>query len=240
MITFQAGHPDYPIPPFTKPIWRYMEDMQFVFLLAKRALHFARASTLPDLFEGALTPSSRTPDERLAEVQTTLRKSTFLNCWYEGEEESAAMWERQLGGVAIKTNLTGLAQGILARPGTHIYIGRVKYIDYEKQAAPLGNEFSHFLYKRTNYSHEQEIRAMARAMKRPGQKRDDLPLDLAPPEAGGIYVEVDLGVLIKRVVASPSTPDYVFDALEAVMSVYGLDCPISRSTLTQHPPLGLR
>lgn len=56
MITIQAGHPDYPIPPFTKPIWRHMDYMQFISLLARRALYFARASELPDLFEGALTP----------------------------------------------------------------------------------------------------------------------------------------------------------------------------------------
>lgn len=238
MIEFQASHPDYPIPPFTKPIWRHMDYMEFISLLTKRALHFAKASTLPDLFEGALTPDPRRPDEELAKTQSRLRKTTFLNCWYEGEEESAAMWERKPNGVAIKTNLTGLSRGIRVVPGMHIYIGRVTYIDYEKDAAPLDNWFSHFLLKRTNYSHECEIRAMARAMKRAGQKRDDLPLELVPPHAPGLYVDVDLGVLIEQVVASPFTLDYVFEALESVASAYGLDCPITRSTLTEHPPLG--
>ena len=98
MITLQVGHPDHPIPPFTKPIWRHMDSMQFISHLSRRALHFARATTLPNLFEGALTPSPRRPDAELAEIQAKLRESTFLNCWYEGEEESAAMWERQPGG----------------------------------------------------------------------------------------------------------------------------------------------
>lgn len=148
------------------------------------------------------------------------------------------MWERQPCGVAIKTNLTGLSRGIVVRPGMHIYIGRVTYIDYKKQAAPLDNWFSHFLYKRTNYSHEREIRAMARAMPRDGQRRGDPPQELAPPHAIGIYVDVDLGVLIEQVVASPFTPDYVFEALESVVNTYGLDCPIARSTLKERPPLG--
>ncbi len=42
MITFQTGHSDYYFPPFTKPIWRHMDYIQFISLLAKRALHFAR------------------------------------------------------------------------------------------------------------------------------------------------------------------------------------------------------
>ena len=107
MITFQTGHSDYYFPPFTKPIWRHMDYIQFISLLAKRALHFARASTFPDLFEGALTPSSRTPAKELAKIQAELRESTFLNCWYEGEEESAAMWERKPNAVAIKTDPRG-------------------------------------------------------------------------------------------------------------------------------------
>ena len=238
MIQFQASHPDYSIPPFTKPIWRHMNYMQFISLLARRALHFAKASALPDLFEGALTPSPRIPDEELAEIQAKLRETTFLSCWYEGEEESAAMWERKPDGVAIKTSLTGLSRGILVVPGMHIYIGRVAYIDYEKDAAPLVNQFSHFLYKRTNYSHEREIRAMARAMRRAGERPDDPVQELVPPHTTGLYVDVDLGVLIEQVVASPSTPGYVFEALESVVNAYGLDCPIARSTLTEHPPLG--
>lgn len=50
-----GGHPDHYFPPFITPIWRHTDYMQFVSLLATSALHFARASTLPDLFEGALT-----------------------------------------------------------------------------------------------------------------------------------------------------------------------------------------
>lgn len=112
------------------------------------------------------------------------------------------------------------------------------YIDYGKDAAPLDNWFSHFLLKRRNFSHEREIRAMARAMKRSGQKPDDLPLELVPPDATGLYVDVDLGVLIEQEVASPSTPHYVFEALKSVVNVYGLDRPIARSTLTSQPSLG--
>ncbi len=46
LITFQTGHPYY-FPPFTKPIWGHMDYMQLISLLAKQALPFARASTLP-------------------------------------------------------------------------------------------------------------------------------------------------------------------------------------------------
>ena len=238
MIEFQADHPDYPTRPFTTPIWRHMDYMQFVSLLAKRALHFARASTLPDPFEGVLTPSPRRSNAELVEIQERLRESTFLNCWYEGDEESAAMWERQPDGVAIKSGIGSLSRSIRVVPGMHIYMGRVRYIDYDKEPAPLDKWFSHFLYKRTSYSHECEIRAMARSTKRAGQKREDLPLELAPPHIRGIYVDVDLDLLVDQVVASPTTPDYVFEALESVVKAYGLDCPVARSSLTEPPPLG--
>lgn len=238
MITFQTGHPDDPIPPFTQPIWRHMGYMEFMSLLTRSALHFARVSKLPDLFEGALTPSSNVPDEQLAEIQKRLRQTTFVNCWYEGEAESAAMWDRKPDAVAIKTNMNGLSKGIRVASGTHIYVGRVRYSDYDKAAVPLDNEFSHFLFKRSNYSHEQEIRAMARATKRAGQKASDRPLGLAPTDAIGVYVDVDLGVLIDEVVASPTTPGYVFEALESVANACGLTCPFSRSSLSDHPPLG--
>ena len=57
----------------------------------------------------------------------------------------------------------------------------------------------------------------------------------APPERLGLVAHVDLDVLVNAVHVSPLAPAWVEDVLEAVVSRYGYDWPVERSTLADEP-----
>ena len=122
-----TAEPDHPVvAPFQPPdrdikIWRYMNLPQLINFLETGSLHFARADTLGDPYEGSWTRLNKAVEERqfnnglpIWKGQTPMRKgrtrrsrlqqmsentthlgreSTYINCWHGGETESAAMWK---------------------------------------------------------------------------------------------------------------------------------------------------
>ena len=102
-------------------IWRYMDLPKLVAFLETKSLHFARADTLGDPFEGSWTRLNRaareqqiqemiadaemnipdaemkyTPEKLQQEFESWthfVRQTTYVNCWHGGETESAAMWK---------------------------------------------------------------------------------------------------------------------------------------------------
>ena len=102
-------------------IWRYMDLPKLVAFLETESLHFARADTLGDPFEGSWTRLNRAAQETTdsrndrrcgnehprckSEVHAEklqqefersthfARQTTYVNCWHGGETESAAMWK---------------------------------------------------------------------------------------------------------------------------------------------------
>ena len=123
-MTAETDHPV--VAPFQPPdrdikIWRYMNLPQLINFLETESLHFARADTLGDPYEGSWTRLNKAVEKRqfqqwiadlertnpdakgkntpeqlqqMAENTTHLgRESIYINCWHVGETESAAMWK---------------------------------------------------------------------------------------------------------------------------------------------------
>lgn len=109
-------------------IWRYVNLLVLLTLLQTRSLHFARADTLGDRFEGSLTklnvaareqqirdalakadPSMGTPEELVSMTRDVTRSAVrcaYVNCWHASEAESQAMWKlygTATGSVAIQS-----------------------------------------------------------------------------------------------------------------------------------------
>ena len=102
-------------------IWRYIDLPKLIAFLETESLHFARADTLDDPYEGSWTklnslaneqliqqiiadaqkvttdPKARqTPEELRQQFERSThwaREITYINCWHSGENESAAMWK---------------------------------------------------------------------------------------------------------------------------------------------------
>ena len=161
-------------PVFVEPhdeeikVWRYLDFTKLVSLIDTRRLFFARADKLNDPFEGSLPKStvesrnlmpSGMPEEFWKYYMEVMKKRpninqqwpryVAINCWHANEYESAAMWRIYLKsdeGIAIQTTYKRFKESIV--DNEDVYIGSVRYIDYEKENIIEGNILNPFVYKR--------------------------------------------------------------------------------------------
>jgi hypothetical protein len=223
-----------------------MDFTKFVSLLDKSALFFSRADKLGDSFEGSFSMQNREmrpiiyadkiPESAIKSLMAfmkAIRPYTLINCWHQSTHESAAMWKlyaRESDGIAIKTEFMSLKLSITS--DEDVYIGKVNYADYDKDFIPEGDSFSAFLYKRQDFNHEREVRAIVR-LPRPTDGEKTLSED--PCEIGE-YFDVDLSLLIKEIVVAPCADDWFLDLIQSVtVHRYGLEVPVVRSDLAQKP-----
>jgi hypothetical protein len=220
-----------PHPSFLQPenaavkVWRYMDFTKLVSLVDSRRLFFPRADQLGDSFEGssprmnvharrqipdAVPPEAResfakamaatVSDNRLNELWP---KCSAVNCWHMNDYESAAMWKLYLKsneGIAVQSTYENLRDSLI--DGEQIFLGLVKYIDYETELIETGNVLSPFVYKRKSFEHEREVRALV--MKFPTKIESDLYG--RGTIAQGLKIKVDLERLIERIYVAPSSP----------------------------------
>jgi hypothetical protein len=149
--------------------------------------------------------------------QGNLRKSriTFVNCWYESEHESDAMWrlysEQSKYAVAIQSTV-GLVR---KHTEQQITVGRVRYIDYCKAFPDIS--FPHF-FKRKAFEHEREVRAVI--------------IDQhADPKVVGKTVGITPQSLILGVKVSPLCPSWFLEIVQDVTRKYELNADIAVSSL---------
>ena len=147
------------------------------------------------------------------------KKRTFINCWHENEYESEAMWRLYSSfldnAIAIRTSYNSLYLALGRNPS--INIGRVKYIDFQKNYAGVNDSFWH---KRKSFEHEREVRAIL--------------IDINNPDKGKI-IACDLSILIEEVFVSPSAPSWFTQLVNDVNEKYGIKVKVSPSELIQEP-----
>ena len=159
-----------------------------------------------------------------------MRSNLYISCWYEGSNESNAMWELYAGkaGIAVRTTCRRL-MGCL-RDQDHLWVGRMKYIDYSLEPIPPGNSLSPFFHKRKEFEHEREVRAVIQYYE--GER---FYYEEPIPEECGLCVKVDVGNLITEIVMAPGTQNWVLSTVRALGKRYGLDVPVRLSTLEDSP-----
>lgn len=240
-------HPYFAAPADDSKLWRYMDFAKLAWLAAFESLYFARADTLSDRWEGAtsrITFAQRPEmfkamikNERWAESlaafqhyrKEDLRKETYLSCWHENDEESAAMWGlygREAVALAVQTRFERLKSCFRDKGDVDIYIGKVRYVDYRSDQIPDGNTFLPFLHKRRSFSHEREVRAVIQ------HSKPDTPY----AREGGLAVPIDPGLLIENVYITPAAPVWVKELVASVLHRYDLSqVAIVHSNLSEDP-----
>lgn len=205
---------------------------KFLSLLEQRALFFCRSDLLNDPFEGSyprLNVKNR-PDDTfkplLSKVFKGVRKFILLNCWNLSEHESAAFWKlyaKDDEGIAIQTTFERLKASFGNIGEANIHIGKVNYIDFTKESFDERNcFFTPFLYKMKSFEHEHEVRALLAVF--PNSGRDNRELATAPAVfEKGIFVDVDLNMLIENVYVSPTAQECFKDMVEFAIRKNGLD-----------------
>lgn len=131
------------------------------------------------------------------------------------------MYARDHQGIAIQSTFDRLARSFAAYE-THVYIGKVKYVDYDKGMIDPADVKQWMLHKRKEFEHENELRAMTFL-------KDQLRL--------GIEVPCDLSILIEKVYIAPVAPDYQMDVVRAVCKRFDFPIEITPSSLDKPTPL---
>ena len=232
-------HPEFHPPSPDAILWRYTDFTKFVSLLDKKALFFSRLDKLGDPFEGSVSKINQimrpywlqqggVPPEQIPKALESISvgkgevvRGILVNCWHENDSESEAMWKLYGGdsGIAVKTTFKGLSECFKCEP--EIYIGRIKYVDYN--TTPIGeqNLFTALLNKRKSFEHEREVRVVAS--------------EFQHEFAFGKYLEVEIPSLIHEVVVAPYSPEWFVDLVKSVAIRYDLKASVSKSEMDDNP-----
>jgi hypothetical protein len=227
-------------------IWRFMNFTKFVSLLSSKSLYLPQSSFFDDPYEGNYPKANFeiAPEELVDSIPSDIndvskwvrnfKQWTYINCWHLNEYESAAMWKlysTTSESIAIETTYENLKQVL----PEDVYLGKVNYIDYEKERLSTKNLFEPFVTKRKSFEHEKEIRIV----------RQDLPLEIKDSkpflnmikknDTLGININVNLNELIKIVHISPEAPNYFFDLVKDVIEKYDVSCEVKKSDLYKDP-----
>jgi len=245
-------------PVFVQPdnenvkVWRYMDFTKLISLIDSRRLFFTRADKFDDPFEGSsprinVLARKQVPDglpiegheaylKAVANVGETNKlwpRYHAINCWHMNEHESAAMWKLYLKsdeGIAVQSTYNKLRTSII--DDEPVFLGVVKYIDYETEWIEVGNIFTPFVYKRKSFEHEREVRAVITKWPTGENTGIDFTKDTIDH---GLKVKVDVERLIERIYIAPSAPSWFADLVRALIHRYGYDFEVLHSKLNEQP-----
>ena len=270
----------YKLPGILRPspkdtLWRYLSFEKFASLLSTKSLYFARTDKFTDPFEGYVPPSimklykhenkrlGKEGSQAVIKLWENWRKCVMCSCWHRGDQELMAMWERYSmhnSGIAIKTTMQRLKDSFTRKEGIDVYIGKVRYINYQGTDVPknilgMNTIYSPFFYKRKAFGYEKEVRAIidtSRYVKeefftvKEGFSLQPQEFDLKTLEERmeglkidedkiGQNLHIDLKTLIGEVIISPHTDDWVTEAIKSMVHKYGFDFAVNPSTLLKQP-----
>jgi hypothetical protein len=202
-------------------------------VLQTSELYFARADTLGDPFEGSYSRANLEQPGTIVGREDTrqLRERSCVNCWHLNPDESAAMW-KLYGASDHAVAIRSTTRRLIASMREHelpVYIGRVRYVDYDRTPIPEHNLYHALLHKRLSFEHEREVRAITSFDPRfRNPKEGHMPV--------GVEVMVDLEELIEAIFVAPNAPtDFLPTVGRAVADSGFPRLPINQSRLGEDP-----
>ena len=179
-------------------------------------------------------------------------KSFYVNCWHINANESAAMWKLYMKsgeGVAIQSTVGQLIKAANRSTDT-VYIGEIKYLDYNNESFDRGNSFNAIVCKRQSFAHERELRAviykpLTLDYVKGGEpvKREDGSSVGSIPDFSDAYRDHPVGIdtcnnikkIINKVYINPESCPWFGDLVAEIAQDYHLPCTVERSSLGERP-----
>ena len=248
-------HPDFETPESSTQLWRYMDFVSLVWILQNSALWFSRADYFEDKWEGAYPiPSINALKAEVREVAhgvflsdwesfspgiAQLKKTIFINCWYANDYESAAMWQIYAGAgnsIALRSTIGSLINS-LREDKKKIHIGKIKYIDYEKDFLRGDSLFVPYLRKRKSFAHESEVRLIMWSLEAENSDSEDVN-SLIENALPGHAIKVNLDQMIDRIFISPKAKPWFLDLVRDVLKTYNCEkIKVEQSDFDVSPPI---
>ncbi|KAA0091761.1 hypothetical protein CIW54_01460 [Paraburkholderia sp. T12-10] len=152
-----------------------------------------------------LTKSDQAHEEML--------KRHFVNCWHMNEHENFAMWKvySEPFGVCVQSTYESLINCFndneygFYRKANKVYIGEVKYVDWDSYVIPRDNGFWPLMHKKREFGYERELRCIVWDFKK-----------------SVVKVGVDLERLVHKVYINPYTPPWFHQVISSLCTKYGL------------------
>lgn len=242
-----------------------MDTAKLLSLLDKGALYFSRLDKLCQLdpFEGSYTSANvainqlafdQLPNEwKLSQIKTASdwqqiqrshrlvresvkqqRQYTFVNSWHVQAYESAAMWSQYLrsqDGIAIQSTHGRLCDCFKNYTDYSVFIGMMRYLDYEREIISMDSVFGPYLSKRRSFEHEKELRCMIWTLENGKNELNNNKFK----DVDGIYVPVDLPVLIQKIYIAPTAPAWFRETISAIIQRLGFKIEVCQSDLLASP-----
>jgi len=228
-------------------LWRYMDFTKFVSLISSNALFFNRSDLFEDPFEGSsprMNPllrqthlenhmsedNAQRSAQAYGDIISSNRKWTYINCWHANNHESAAMWKlysKTNESIAIETTYVDLKNALQ----DDVYLGLVKYIDYNREVIPERTLFDPFMHKRKSFEHEKEVRAV---LQRPPISGGEIHLHRENKNSG-VNIDVGINQLIKKIYVAPGSPNWFFELTKEISDKYDVQANVKKSNLMDEP-----
>ncbi len=211
------------------PVWRYMDQDKFTWLLQKREVYLCRGDLLQERFEGSYSRQQilNTNDwlkrigktevikqERERRIQD--KKKTYISCWCVGDCDYDLMWKayiKKKGGVVIKSTVRKL-QNICDVNIAHwpLDVSLVTYFDHaDGKFVDYFGTPDIFLKKDKHFMLDNELRII------------HWPNIADPtPEYVGLPVE-QLNNLIEQIILQPKASLSFFKFVKELLDQVGLE-----------------
>lgn len=212
-------HPEFELPDNDAVLWRYLDLPRYLDLLIKEQLFFPCASILEDPFEGMYRVNRQA---FAAQGNPTL----VISSWHHNTEENYAMWKiyaQGSAGLAIQTTFEHLKNSF-HKTDKPVWIGKVKYYEEDHPPAMEHRLYAPFLHKRSVFAFENEVRCC--------YKPDAADNDYSWEEQdllSGVFIPVDLSVLIDRIYISPYAPQWFRELVAGINKRFHIDKEIVHS-----------
>ncbi len=171
------------------------------------------------------------------------RNSVYVNCWHINNYESDAMWklyQKEGEGVAIQSTVSRVKKSF-QNTDVGVMIGRVKYLDYEKDEFKDRNLLTFSFAKRISFEHEKEVRlAITYTPKEQyanidSDKLPKIPNDIIISDDYGLYAKVDIKQLINKIYINPLANEWLQAIVTKIINRYGLSISVEQSELNKLP-----
>lgn len=232
-------------------LWRYQDLPRYIDLLLKKQLFFCKADRFEDPFEGQYTvgakedlvkaqveeladdhadeqdvEKAKQQIEKITEERIAKRTYVTINSWHWNDIENYAMWKiyaKGTYGLAIQTTYERLKQcfGVTGQP---VFIGKVDYDDCE--ISLLNDSLEPFLHKRKIYAYENEVRCCYVIPEENNAFNWE-----AQDTNNGVFIDVDLDMLIERIYISPYSPKWINDIVAGINDKFNIHKEIVHSTV---------
>jgi len=227
-------------PRTDKEIWRYRGIEHYSSILEDDSLWFSRPHVFNDPLEGSLPAANvfkrnmehdDTEAKRRSDIRALYRYTAYINCWYNGDHESDAMWrlytDNESNALAIKTTPADLYESL--GPSDSVVTGDIEYRDYSSFNLKTDNPIAPLFFKRKAFQFENEFRVVVHYMNESAIGEDSSSIDESQPDGKAVPVNIDN--LIHKVVLSPGSSDEYERKVREITKEHGHSFEIERSDL---------